>query len=121
MLELVEVKMVSCFPKSMSKILTISYRTEYTVIQSVVPRFSSNLFQQAKCDRISRETIVDNSDVSRSHLTPEIGLFLLTSLFPFLSLSLGWSSTFSFSSDPWWSIYWPGGQVRVDNEIPLIF
>jgi len=105
------VKMVSCFVKSMSKILTISYRTEYAVVQSVVPRFSSNLFQQAKCDRISRETIVDNLDISRSHLTPELGLFLLTSSSPLYHSPVDGHPLLSSYSDPWWSIYWPGGQV----------
>lgn len=97
--------------RSSARSLTTLKRTENLVTRSVIPRFASNLPTQAECDRISKETIVENLEVSRCHLTPELGLYLLTSSSPLYYSPVDGHPLLSSSSDPWWSIYWPGGQV----------
>ena len=56
---------------------------------------------------VTSDFIDNNLTVSRDHLTPELPLHLLTSSCPLYhcpapDLNL---------PDPWWAIYWPGGQV----------
>lgn len=63
--------------------------------------------------------ILKNTEMTRNHLTPELKLFLLTencSLYhePFIDKSTDGkfdSLTSNVFQDPFWSIYWPGGQV----------
>ena len=62
---------------------------------------------------LTQEVIREQLAVSRGHLTPELSLRLLTSECP------GYSAPASDhplapqgdGGDPWWAIYWPGGQV----------
>ncbi|XP_014468576.1 PREDICTED: protein N-lysine methyltransferase METTL20-like isoform X1 [Dinoponera quadriceps] len=64
-------------------------------------------------------TILNNTEVSHDHMTPELKLFLLTEncpLYrePFLDKDGDRrldSLTRTTFQDPFWSIYWPGGQV----------
>ncbi|XP_012533899.1 electron transfer flavoprotein beta subunit lysine methyltransferase isoform X2 [Monomorium pharaonis] len=63
--------------------------------------------------------ILKNTEVTRDHLTPELKLFLLTKncpLYhePFIDKYIDGkfdSLTRNVFQDPFWSIYWPGGQV----------
>ncbi|GCB76329.1 hypothetical protein scyTo_0020461 [Scyliorhinus torazame] len=54
-----------------------------------------------------RTFIARNTEPVREHLTPEISLRLLTPRCPF------WSEPAQLwpFSDPYWAIYWPGGQA----------
>lgn len=59
--------------------------------------------------------ILNNTEVTRDHLTPELKLFLLTEncpLYhePFVDGRFD-SLTRTAFQDPFWSIYWPGGQA----------
>ncbi|KZC14506.1 Methyltransferase-like protein 20 [Dufourea novaeangliae] len=61
-------------------------------------------------------TILNHTEISRNHMTPEIKLFLLTpncDLYhaPFPSVFEGDDAKWKVFSDPFWSIYWPGGQA----------
>lgn len=61
--------------------------------------------------------ILKNTEITRDHLTPELKLFLLTEncpLYhePFANEDGRYDSlTRNVFQDPFWSIYWPGGQV----------
>ncbi|XP_076291372.1 electron transfer flavoprotein beta subunit lysine methyltransferase-like [Lasioglossum baleicum] len=60
--------------------------------------------------------ILNNTEISRSHMTPEIKLFLLTpncDLYhaPFSSIIESDETKRRVFSEPFWSIYWPGGQA----------
>nr|XP_033342784.1 electron transfer flavoprotein beta subunit lysine methyltransferase-like [Megalopta genalis]XP_033342785.1 electron transfer flavoprotein beta subunit lysine methyltransferase-like [Megalopta genalis]XP_033342786.1 electron transfer flavoprotein beta subunit lysine methyltransferase-like [Megalopta genalis] len=62
------------------------------------------------------QAILGNTEISRSHMTPEIKLFLLTpncDLYhaPFSSVSEANETKKRVFSEPFWSIYWPGGQA----------
>ena len=62
---------------------------------------------QKSSSMVTSDFIDNNLTVSRDHLTPELPLHLLTSSCPLYhspapELNL---------PDPWWAIYWPGGQV----------
>lgn len=62
-------------------------------------------------------TILRNTEITSNHLTPELKLFLLTdkcSLYhePFIDENGRFDSfTRNVFQDPFWSIYWPGGQA----------
>ena len=61
---------------------------------------------------LTQEVITDQLAVSRGHLTPELSLRLLTSECPGYSAPASAHPLASdHDSDPWWAIYWPGGQV----------
>ena len=60
---------------------------------------------------ISKDIIDANLQRSRQHLTPELDLYLLTSSCPMYHAPADHHPLASSSSDPWWAIYWPGGQV----------
>lgn len=60
--------------------------------------------------------ILKHTEATRNHMTPEIELFLLTancSLYhePFQNISEGDRATRDVFTNPFWSIYWPGGQA----------
>ncbi|KYM99430.1 UPF0516 protein C12orf72 like protein [Cyphomyrmex costatus] len=63
--------------------------------------------------------ILKNTEITRNHLTPELKLFLLTEncpLYhePFIDKRIDGTLDFltrNVFQDPFWSIYWPGGQV----------
>ncbi|XP_061435013.1 electron transfer flavoprotein beta subunit lysine methyltransferase isoform X1 [Lethenteron reissneri] len=55
-----------------------------------------------------RDFIEANMEASREHLTPELTLRLLT---PRCPLWTARPETWPFPADPYWAIYWPGGQV----------
>ncbi|XP_078047368.1 electron transfer flavoprotein beta subunit lysine methyltransferase-like [Augochlora pura] len=62
------------------------------------------------------QTILGNTEISRNHMTPEIKLFLLTpncNLYhaPFASVLEADEIKKRVFSEPFWSIYWPGGQA----------
>lgn len=62
------------------------------------------------------KTILDNTEITRNHLTPEVKLFLLTENCPLYYESFHENGKFdSFTrdtfQDSFWSIYWPGGQA----------
>ncbi|XP_076242726.1 electron transfer flavoprotein beta subunit lysine methyltransferase-like [Calliopsis andreniformis] len=62
------------------------------------------------------QTILKHTEVTRKHMTPEIRLFLLTancSLYhePFQTILNGDQATKNVFTNPFWSIYWPGGQA----------
>ncbi|EZA62540.1 hypothetical protein DMN91_006241 [Ooceraea biroi] len=60
--------------------------------------------------------ILRNTEITRNHLTPELKLFLLTNKCPlyhepFIDENEKFDSlTRNVFQDPFWSIYWPGGQ-----------
>ena len=56
---------------------------------------------------VTRAWVEEELEVSREHLTPELPLHLLT---PACTLYWGRAEGAPLS-DPWWAIYWPGGQV----------
>ncbi|KAL6443386.1 hypothetical protein ACFW04_002921 [Cataglyphis niger] len=64
-------------------------------------------------------TILKNTEITCDHLTPELKLFLLTKNCPLYHepfIDKCENSRFDLSTrsvfqDPFWSIYWPGGQV----------
>ena len=63
---------------------------------------------------LTKEVITDHLTVSRGHLTPELSLRLLTSECPGYSAPASahpLASLCDQGADPWWAIYWPGGQV----------
>jgi len=63
--------------------------------------------------------ILKNTEMTRNHLTPELKLFLLTENCPLYhepfidkyTNGIFDSLTRNVFQDPFWSIYWPGGQV----------
>lgn len=56
---------------------------------------------------VTPEFIQEHLRISRTSLTPELALHLATPLSP-----LYWSGEATERArDPWWAIYWPGGQV----------
>uniref|UniRef100_S4RY85 Electron transfer flavoprotein beta subunit lysine methyltransferase n=1 Tax=Petromyzon marinus TaxID=7757 RepID=S4RY85_PETMA len=55
-----------------------------------------------------RDFIEANTEASREHLTPELMLRLLT---PRCPLWTARPEMWPFPADPYWAIYWPGGQV----------
>lgn len=56
-----------------------------------------------------RAKIIENTIISRSHLTPEISLRLITSECQIFHEPI--NENFVFPQDPFWGFYWPGGQV----------
>ena len=61
---------------------------------------------------LTPEVITEQLAVSRGHLTPELSLRLLTSECPGYSAPASAHPLASdHDNDPWWAIYWPGGQV----------
>lgn len=65
------------------------------------------------------EVILKNTEITRDHMTPELQLFLLTENCPlYYTPYINRNGNERFDSftrhifcDPFWSIYWPGGQV----------
>ena len=60
-------------------------------------------------------TILNNTELTKNHMTPEIKLFLLTPncpLYhePFQNVLQGSNMKRNVFVEPFWSIYWPGGQ-----------
>jgi len=62
--------------------------------------------------------ILQNTEITRNHLTPELKLFLLTQNCPLYHKPVSEREDGRFSSltknvfqDPYWSMYWPGGQA----------
>ncbi|XP_065203569.1 uncharacterized protein LOC135833737 [Planococcus citri] len=70
---------------------------------------SSTNYLKLDSNQKTINSIRQNTEVSSSHLTPEIKLHLITS-----AISNG-STPFEFENynneDPFWGFYWPGGQV----------
>ena len=53
-----------------------------------------------------------------NNLTPELSLYLLSASCPLYSAPADDQHPLSsLSSDPWWSVYWPGGQVTNQNKV----
>ncbi|XP_012227510.1 electron transfer flavoprotein beta subunit lysine methyltransferase-like [Linepithema humile] len=81
------------------------------------PRASLRRFLENH-DDVANE-ILQNTEITRNHLTPELKLFLLTqncSLYHKPVISEHEDGKFSSLTknvfqDPYWSIYWPGGQA----------
>ena len=65
------------------------------------------LLHQQETGLVTSEWIQEHLEVSSDHLTPGLRLHLLTSACPLYHLP----ATDQSPPDPWWSIYWPGGQV----------
>lgn len=62
------------------------------------------------------KAILENTEITRNHLTPEVKLFLLTENCPLYYESFHENGKFdSFTrnmfQDSFWSVYWPGGQA----------
>lgn len=57
------------------------------------------------------ETILEATEVSRSHMTPELRLFLLTPNCSLYHAPFADDAKKTILRDPFWSIYWPGGQA----------
>ncbi|XP_043481052.1 electron transfer flavoprotein beta subunit lysine methyltransferase-like isoform X2 [Leptopilina heterotoma] len=65
------------------------------------------------------KVILKNTEISQTHLTPELKLHLLTPNCPLYhasaetiqSTNANGAVEKTFFQDPFWSIYWPGGQV----------
>lgn len=64
----------------------------------------------------ARRIIVENTEVSREHLTPEIALHLITPNCPL------WHQTDEQNvfHDPFWAFYWPGGQVLTRYNVQTV-
>ncbi|XP_038053805.1 electron transfer flavoprotein beta subunit lysine methyltransferase-like isoform X2 [Patiria miniata] len=63
---------------------------------------------------VIKRFIVDNTEVDRSHLTPEIALRLMTPACPLWDAPAQQSSDILQHhgiDDPFWAFYWPGGQA----------
>ena len=89
----------------------------------------NGLIKNDKCGRASgrvkkedqheiEKAILKNTEISRDHLTPELKLHLLTPNCPLYyaaetsqSTDANQSREKKFFQDPFWSIYWSGGQV----------
>jgi len=56
---------------------------------------------------VDSQFIKDNLTLSSDHITPELKLYLLTSDNPLYTSP----AENSVLQDPWWAIYWPGGQA----------
>ena len=56
---------------------------------------------------VSSDWIESQLEISRDHLTPQLPLHLLTPSCPLYHSP----ATDQSLREPWWSIYWPGGQV----------
>ncbi|XP_033219431.1 electron transfer flavoprotein beta subunit lysine methyltransferase-like isoform X2 [Belonocnema kinseyi] len=75
--------------------------------------------QAKKEDQLEIEkAILNNTEISQDHLTPELKLHLLTPNCPLYHAAETSQSTNAnqarekkYFQDPFWSIYWPGGQV----------
>ena len=65
------------------------------------------LLHQQETGLVSSEWIQSHLEISRDHLTPDLPLHLLTSACPLYHSP----ATDQSPMEPWWSIYWPGGQV----------
>lgn len=91
------------------------YRKTLFIRNRTSSKFSSIIrgFLEAK----TRHAILRNTEISRAHLTPEIALRLLTSNCPFYhgpgpsSFLESDAATIQAFREPFWSIYWPGGQA----------
>lgn len=69
--------------------------------------------QLTKCQSELKEQITTHTRLSRRHLTPEIALHLLTPECPLYHSPAEVARTRAFATaqcDPFWAIYWPGGQ-----------
>lgn len=81
----------------------------------------SDEFIQGKREDILEieKVILKNTEISQAHLTPELKLHLLTPNCPLYHASPETTQSTNankalektFFQDPFWSIYWPGGQV----------
>ena len=76
------------------------------------------------------QRIKENTQISRAHLTPEIGLRLITPECRLFHEPIREESEKVFENDPFWGFYWPGGQaisrfdyleIRCQQLISLIF
>ena len=74
--------------------------------QFVIKR-GQRFLHQGETGLVSREWIQEELEISQSHLTPELPLHLLTPACPLYHRP----ATEQDLPDPWWSVYWPGGQV----------
>ena len=62
--------------------------------------------------QLTRERMTEHLAVSRGHLTPELSLRLLTPACPsYFSPAHTHTHPLAGLGDPWWAVYWPGGQV----------
>lgn len=77
-----------------------------TNIKVSVPN-RNNCNTESKYAKPTRHLIKDITEVSTDHMTPEIGLHLVTPNCP-LWHSRGEDCPFE---DPFWAFYWPGGQA----------
>ncbi|XP_023340436.1 electron transfer flavoprotein beta subunit lysine methyltransferase isoform X2 [Eurytemora carolleeae] len=68
-----------------------------------------NMHLRRYTSRVTEEFIKQNLTISTDHLTPEIKLLLISHNSPLYTQPIQDSS--SSLQDPWWTIYWPGGQV----------
>ncbi|OXU25517.1 hypothetical protein TSAR_008709 [Trichomalopsis sarcophagae] len=66
--------------------------------------------RRSSCNSIE-EAIERHTRISREHLTPEISLHLLTPDCPLYTVSLEDTEPVKYFEEPFWSIYWPGGQA----------
>ena len=83
--------------------------TKRTRSWSCTERFiDKRSYSQSVSDTDSvRKFILDNTELSKDHLTPEIALHLITP-----KCRLWWSSDEDCEvEDPFWAFYWPGGQA----------
>ena len=55
------------------------------------------------------QAVVRHTRISRDHLTPELQLHLLTPDCPLYTADA--SEVEAYFAEPFWSIYWPGGQA----------
>lgn len=84
---------------SISRSLSTKMNFVVDVLEKILPRFYNNN------NNVRR--IIEHTEVTRNHLTPEICLRLIT---PNCRL---WHSTeeCSLFTNPFWGFYWPGGQA----------
>lgn len=63
-----------------------------------------------KCSNVAfRKLILDETEITVNHITPEIKLRLITKNCRLFSAKI--DESFPFKNDPFWGFYWPGGQA----------
>lgn len=105
----------------------------YTYQGKSCSRYSTNGNYGGVIDRVSAgeanvaRVIANRTELTRNHMTPELQLFLLTPSCELYNAKILDSDEMEREvfSDPFWSIYWPGGQALtrfvLDKGRPLVW
>ena len=94
-------------------LLFFRYPRSMQLLRGILNSRSARIILKRGCSAKIQEVLTKDFMVSqltktRNHLTPEIDLYLITSSCPLYHCPTPQNAILQ---DPWWSIYWPGGQV----------